>query len=1522
MGDVGNEKVVAEGRKSKLILPPQLEAVLHPHQISALHFVWHRLVDEGIQRLMNDSWGAPLEKLVQLSQEVFGCVIGHSMGLGKTLTALCFVYLLQKRYASDSEVCSDAYRGNKTGRPHVDSSEAGKCTVVAPSHRTSVLRVLVLSPRSCTYQWLNSVEEWVRPELFGNTHLPVYAPLGSRQWEEDVVEFHRSGGILFLGYEEYMKMTLHAKGKSSKRWVCARVASQFDSWRQPLPLNRTVDMLDMLEAFDMVILDEAHRLKKPNSKLVWTLMEHLRLVQLRLALTGTPLQNHLDEYNVMHGVVTGRTLDASSFRRLFTLPIERGRCVDSTYEQFIEMQNCVATLRDFFADTVHLCGPEVLMNELPERREYVVLVGLSPSQEDAYNALLKRHLGHIGKNDVFSLHHEASHVCFHAALTVQLANAISRLPIPTVCHDNTSVVLEHEANGSEINSVGTRQFHSNQPTNSDNVGRNGDRVDDVERCSEASSRSSSPRPQQGHEQEEQVDVEAMLKRITVTDSPKLLLTLSLVLRIVSDLREKVVLFSLYRSHLYLLQRFLQQRGVAADIVCGSTEVKERRRIIERFTDDPERRIILCSTKASGVGINLVAANHCILFDVSWNPADDIQATYRLYRYGQKRPVTVYRIATDGTFEHVVFFYALSKSWLHKKIVDVMDPTRYERHMKDNFYVYPCPLPCLFGESNEKVVNRCHLPNSETLQKKWRDYARSCCPALALTSPDNTFAWIRSITEYSFLVRDDSEEVSKVMAERFEVQNQRQRMPVVIADATHTECTSVDGVTASPLKRCEDVLLSSLHMCAEHMVSMATRHQQMRRVVLGDAGQGSVPDTLTTILSCAVGAVKPDEGLEGIMVLLYHRGVEHVMQEALNKPSYAGLRALLTARAANDRRSRGTLRDVLCYRPFALFGLLSQVEMMHVLTELGLTRLFVPHCTILGMSLALRGGRLSDDALRVLYLLFSSANADGRHMPLTSASEVEQAVLHCMEEHWPQNGSVALLTSSVTKEDIVEKRRLLDMALKSAREHASGFITTNQAARFVGAQPVVGRRDVYRCQRCTDGVVERVPPEFLLKCVSCHCSVEFEVQTRTGTHHACTLYQMSVVCELLGNISHSRSFRREFIPSSCRGLLHALGQLQKPPTVTSEGSQDFILNALQIGIDVFLSGIPESTLQLMRIQCGVTSTEALRGLLIVDSSSIWSSMLQAHVREKATEWLKSTMTKGTEMLVGRMPEVLIRLALQSLARKYESTVGYARDLYLLPLDAFGGAQSTETVMLRFMCNGLVNLNYAERLLARPLTRAALDAFRMDNVTPSSSSASNDTAISGNASTTKGREQGPGVRWNDAATLSVATSRASSPSHSSVSVSYTERHPRAMKRRRSQSLSLSCSTDVAGEGTSSTYCSMYSEDDVKSSLGSVNRAESATAPTAVADVVEAEEVHMVRSTHYWAAHCEVYGTSIVESQTVMCEDEENGVSILQPLSRNAWTTGVRGATRDGMQLSRVADIFFDKILALAGKVRVIK
>ncbi|PKC56437.1 hypothetical protein RhiirA1_402145 [Rhizophagus irregularis] len=81
---------------------------------------------------------------------------------------------------------------------------------------------------------------------------------------------------------------------------------------------------------------------------------------------------------------------------------------------------------------------------------------------------------------------------------------------------------------------------------------------------------------------------------------------------------------------------------------------QREEAVNNFNNDPEIKVLLISLKCGSLGLNLTAANQCFLMDPWWNPSIEDQAIDRIYRIGQTRPVSVFRIFIENTIEDRVF----------------------------------------------------------------------------------------------------------------------------------------------------------------------------------------------------------------------------------------------------------------------------------------------------------------------------------------------------------------------------------------------------------------------------------------------------------------------------------------------------------------------------------------------------------------------------------------------------------------------------------------------------------------------------------------------------------------------------------------------------------------------------------------------------------------------------------------------------------------------------------------------------
>ncbi|XP_031255151.1 ATP-dependent DNA helicase DDM1 [Pistacia vera] len=134
-------------------------------------------------------------------------------------------------------------------------------------------------------------------------------------------------------------------------------------------------------------------------------------------------------------------------------------------------------------------------------------------------------------------------------------------------------------------------------------------------------------------------------------------------------KHKVLIFSQWTKVLDIMDYYFSEKGFEVCRIDGSMKLNDRKRQIEEFNDvNSKCRIFILSTRAGGLGINLTAADTCILYDSDWNPQMDLQAMDRCHRIGQTKPVHVYRLATAQSVEGRILKRAFSKLKLEHVVI--------------------------------------------------------------------------------------------------------------------------------------------------------------------------------------------------------------------------------------------------------------------------------------------------------------------------------------------------------------------------------------------------------------------------------------------------------------------------------------------------------------------------------------------------------------------------------------------------------------------------------------------------------------------------------------------------------------------------------------------------------------------------------------------------------------------------------------------------------------------------------------
>ena len=133
-------------------------------------------------------------------------------------------------------------------------------------------------------------------------------------------------------------------------------------------------------------------------------------------------------------------------------------------------------------------------------------------------------------------------------------------------------------------------------------------------------------------------------------SGKLAVCEQLVGAAVADGRKVLVFTQYVEMGKMLATRLGEVAGTDVALYHGGLAARHRDEIVRRFQEDDTQQVLVLSTRAGDVGLNLTAASVVVHYDRLWNPATEQQANGRAHRIGQDRDVDVYELVVTGTLE--------------------------------------------------------------------------------------------------------------------------------------------------------------------------------------------------------------------------------------------------------------------------------------------------------------------------------------------------------------------------------------------------------------------------------------------------------------------------------------------------------------------------------------------------------------------------------------------------------------------------------------------------------------------------------------------------------------------------------------------------------------------------------------------------------------------------------------------------------------------------------------------------------
>ena len=598
---------------------------IQPHQKEGVQFMWREITSEH--------------------EELQGCLLAHTMGLGKTMQVITVLVTIAEAAKSSN--------GKVSGQ-------------IPPALRRS--QTLVLCPPALLENWYEEFLMWAPDPWTENVGeiRKISSALNLSERIEEIEDWRDCGGVLLVAYTNFREFIQNPKRKNG-------------------PLMDEETHKRMIEALlkkpNMIVADEAHTFKNMDSG-IWKAMKSFKSTS-RIALTGSPLSNNLEEYYTLVEWIAPNYLgERVHFRAHYLEPIEQGLYIESTEAEYLESRKRLKALQQNLEPKMQRADISVLEKRLKGKTEFLITLPLTPLQDKVYRDYVEYMMSAVkseGENSSIlwvwlgELRLLCNHPsCFEAKLRSRAAEA--------------QRAMKGVKDGSPEANKNKKKKKQKLPLDvgasgmdEEAMGEDGDCVVDP----------GLPTPMLERLLTNFKDLDVAMDSVYLSYK---MVVLMQILDFAEEVGDKTLVFTHSLPTLDYVTAALDESSKKYLRIDGSTKPTARQQITRDFNqNDNDVKICLISTRAGGLGLNMFGANRVVILDTNFNPMHEEQAIGRAYRIGQQKFVYVYRLMIGGTFEEGLLNQALFKQQLATRVVDKRNPKRHAPKGAKQYLFHPKAL---------------------------------------------------------------------------------------------------------------------------------------------------------------------------------------------------------------------------------------------------------------------------------------------------------------------------------------------------------------------------------------------------------------------------------------------------------------------------------------------------------------------------------------------------------------------------------------------------------------------------------------------------------------------------------------------------------------------------------------------------------------------------------------------------------------------------------------------------------------